>query len=77
MHRGRNILMTQETKNNSILNPKLKITIGGVTFELDTSKTEMTLDLDTDTLYLENLNGTGTLELKVIKNENTQTNYKM
>ena len=69
--------MTQETKNNSILNPKLKITIGGVTFELDTSKTEMTLDLDTDTLYPENLNGTGTLELKVIKNENTQTNYKM
>ena len=69
--------MTQETKNNSILNPKLKITIGGVTFELDTSKTEMTLDLDTDTLYLGNLKGTGTLELKVIKNENTQTNYKM
>lgn len=69
--------MTQGTKNNSILNPKLKITIGGVTFELDTSKTEMTLDLDTDTLYLENLNCTGTLELKVIKNENTQTDYKM
>ena len=69
--------MSQGTKNNSVLDPKLKITIGGVTFELDTSKTEMTLDLDTDTLYLENLSCSGTIELKVIKNENTQTDYKM